>query len=320
MSNHTEPSGSARASNIVVFINPSAGAGRARNSLPRIQRVFESSSIPAEFVMTHSAEELESRVPEAILRGKNLLITAGGDGTFQALANAAFGADALLGIIPVGGGNDFATALGMPGDPVKATEALLAGQARLVDLVRVRTGDGRTRLYAGGGGVGLDAEAVRYASGAYRQLPGRIRYIASALTALARFDSLGVRIDFPGSNLPSSETQVLLAAALNSPTYGAGLRLAPDAKIDDGSLEVVMIEKLNKFEVLTLLPRLMGSGELRTPRVKRWRARGVRFTTQQPCMFHGDGEILGPTPVEIEVVPRAVRVLTPTVGLRVYPS
>jgi diacylglycerol kinase (ATP) len=314
MSNHTEPSVIVRASNIIVFSNPTAGAGRARNYLPCIQKVFESSSILAEFVVTRSAEELESYVQEAILRGKNLLVTAGGDGTFQALANAAFGADVLLGILPVGGGNDFATALGMPGDPIKATEVLLAGQERLVDLVRVCTGDGRTRLYAGGGGVGLDAEAVRYASGAYRQLPGRIRYIASALTALARFDSVGVRVDFPGSNLPSLETQALLAAALNSPTYGAGLRLAPDAKIDDGSLEVVMMEKLTKFEVLTLLPRLMGSGELRTSRVKRWRARCVRFTTQQPCMFQGDGEILGPTPVEIEVVPKAVRVLAPTIG------
>jgi diacylglycerol kinase (ATP) len=314
MSNHAEPSAIVSASNLVVFINPAAGAGRARNYLPHIQSVFESSSILAEFVTTHNAEELESRVQEAILRGNNLLVTAGGDGTFQAMANAAFGADVLLGIIPVGGGNDFAAALGMPGDPVKATQVLLAGQARLVDLVRVRTGDGRTRLYAGGGGVGLDAEAVRYASGAYRQLPGRTRYVASALTALVKFDSVGVRIDFPGSNLPSFETQALLAAALNSPTYGAGLRLAPYAKVDDGSLEVVMIEKLSKFEVLTLLPRLMGSGELRTSRVKRWCARRVRFTTQQPCTFHGDGEILGPTPVEIEVFPKAVRVLVPTVG------
>src|SRR5271167_3271259 len=107
MSNHAKPSGIARDSNIVVFINPTAGAGRARNYLPRIQRVFESSSILAEFVVTHSAEELESCVQEAILRRKNLLVTVGGDGTFQALANAAFGADVLLGIIPVGGGNDF---------------------------------------------------------------------------------------------------------------------------------------------------------------------------------------------------------------------
>jgi diacylglycerol kinase (ATP) len=314
MSVHAEPSGIVHNSKIIVFINPTAGAGRARKYLPLIERVFESFRSHAQFVITRSAEELESCAQEAILQGRNLLFTVGGDGTFQALANAAFGADVVLGIIPVGGGNDFAAALGIPGDPVKATEALLAGQVRLVDLVRVCNGDGRTRLYVGGGGVGLDAEAARYASGAYRHLPGRIRYIASALTALAGFDALNVRIDFPGSILPSFETQALLAAALNSPTYGAGLRLAPDATVDDGSVEVVMIEKLSMFEILTLLPRLMGSGELRTSRVKRWRAQRVRFITQQPCMFQGDGEILGPTPVEIEVVPKAVRVLAPTVG------
>jgi len=63
--------------------------------------------------------------------------------------------------------------------------------------------------------------------------------------------------------------------------------------------------------VLRLLPRLLGSGELGTSRVRRWRAQRVRLTTDRPCMFHGDGEILGPTPVDIEVVPKAVQVLAP---------
>jgi len=89
------------------------------------------------------------------------------------------------------------------------------------------------------------------------------------------------------------------------------VRLAPDAAIDDGSLQVVLIEVLSKLRVLTLLPRLMRSGELRTPRVKRWRAQRVKLTTNRPCFFHGDGEILGLTPVEIEVAPKAVRVLAP---------
>jgi YegS/Rv2252/BmrU family lipid kinase len=233
----------------------------------------------------------------------------GGDGTFQALANAAFGADVVLGVLPAGGGNDFAAALGLPSDPIKAAEAILRGQPRFVDLVRVRTGEGQTRLYAGGGGVGLDAEAARYASGTYRRLPGRFRYIASALRALAGYVPLDVRLDFPGSDFPPFEAKSLLAAALNSPTYGAGLRLAPGATVEDGSLHVVLIEDLSRFGVLTLLPRLMGSGELGTSRVRRWRAQRVRFTTGQPRVFHGDGEIIGPTPVEIEVVPRAVRVL-----------
>jgi diacylglycerol kinase (ATP) len=314
MSDHAEGASALHQDAAIVFVNPIAGRGRARTYMPRIRKVFESFGIDARFEIIGSAEKLESSARSAVLRQQRTLFAMGGDGTFQALANAAFGADVVLGIVPVGGGNDFAAALGMPSDPVEAAKALLAGQVRLVDLVRVRTGDGRTRLYAGGGGIGLDAEAARYASGAYRHLPGRIRYIASALTALAGFDALNVRIDFPGSDLPSFETQALLAAALNSPTYGAGLRLAPDATVDDGSLEVVMIEKLSMFEILTLLPRLMGSGELRTSRVKRWRAQRVRFITQQPCIFQGDGEILGPTPVEIEVVPKAVRVLAPTVG------
>jgi diacylglycerol kinase (ATP) len=263
-------------------------------------------------VLTRSAAELESCARNSILEKDRVLLAMGGDGTFQALANGAFGADVVLGVLPVGGGNDFAAALGLPSDPLKAAEAVLGGQPRSVDLVRVHTADGRTRLYAGGGGIGLDAEAAGYASGAYRRLPGRIRYLASALRALAGYLPLDVRVDFPGSDLVPFEAKSLLVAVLNSPTYGAGMRLAPDATIDDGSLHVVVIEALSKLSVLTMLPRLMGSGELRTSRVKRWRARRVRLEAARLCLFHGDGEIIGPTPLDIEVVPKAVRVLAPT--------
>jgi len=101
------------------------------------------------------------------------------------------------------------------------------------------------------------------------------------------------------------------AGVLNTPTYGAGLRFAPEAQIDDGLLDEVLIEDLSTFEVLALLPRLIFSGELRTSSVRRRRAQRVRLTTRKPTLFHGDGEIIGPTPVEIEVVPRALQVLAP---------
>jgi diacylglycerol kinase family enzyme len=276
-----------------------------------MQKLFESFQVDAQFVMTNSAAELESCAQDAISQGPRVLFAMGGDGTFQALANAAFGAETLLGVLPVGGGNDFGAALGLPGDPVKAGEAILRGNPRFVDLVRVRTANGRTRLYAGGGGVGLDAEAARYASGAYRRFPGRSRYLASALRALVGYVPLEVRIDFPSSDLVSWESKALLTAVLNSPTYGAGLRLAPGAALDDAALHVVLIEDIGTLGVLRLLPRLIASGELRTSRLKRWRVTKARLTTRKPSLFHGDGEILGLTPVEIEVVPRAVRVLAP---------
>ena len=311
MSGYSERPSVLRGASVVVFPNPVAGAGRARAFLPRIEELFRAFPVNAQFVMTNSAGELESSARATISQGRRFLFAMGGDGTFQALANAAFGADVVLGVLPLGGGNDFAVALGLPSDPIRAAEVVLCGEPRFVDLVRVRTGEGRTRLYVGGGGIGLDAEAARYAGGAYRRIPGRFRYIASALRALAGYVPLDVCLDFPGSDLPRYEAKALLAAALNSPTYGAGLRLAPGASLDDGLLDIVLLEDLSKTEVLRLLPKLIASGELRTSRVKHWRAPRVRLTTNRPCLFHGDGEILGTTPVEIEIVPHAIQVLVP---------
>jgi diacylglycerol kinase (ATP) len=300
-----------RASRALIFVNFTAGGGRARGCLQQIQELFISLEISAQFAPTDSAEELESAAKRAISQGRRALFAMGGDGTFQALANASYGTDVLLGILPVGGGNDFAAALGIPRDPVKAAAAVLRGRPRRVDLVSARTADGRTRFYVGGGGVGLDAEAARYASGLYRHFPGRIRYIAAALRALAGYKALEVRMEFPGSEQNPVAAWILLAGALNTPTYGAGLRLAPGATVDDGLLHVFLVEDLSTLSVLKLLPRLVASGELRTPRVKRWQASKVRLTTRKPSAFHGDGEILGSTPVEIELLPRAVQVLAP---------
>src|SRR6266849_10275665 len=163
MNDCAEASSILRESAVIVFVNSVAGGSRARSYLAQIRKLFESFHVHAQFVMTNSAAELESSAQNAILQGRRTLFAMGGDGTFQALTNAAFGADVLLSVLPVGGGNDFAAALGLPNDPVKAAEAILRGSPRLVDLVRVRTAEGRMRLYAGGGGIGLDAEAACYA-------------------------------------------------------------------------------------------------------------------------------------------------------------
>jgi len=295
----------------VVYVNPNAGRGRALACLPRIRKAFEAASVPAEFISVGSAKDLESSVPAEIHSGKRLLFALGGDGTLQALVNAAYGSDVVLGVLPAGGGNDFAAALQLPKDPVAAVEAILGGYPKRVDLARARTADGRVRFYLGGGGLGMDAEAARYANETFRRMPGRSRYIASALWAFCGHRAIGVRAEFPRSDLPSKEVNSLFAAVLNTPTYGSGIRLAPDARLDDGWLDAVMVEDLRALQVLKLLPRLLKSGELRTPQVQRMRVQAVNFTTDRPCMFHGDGEILGPAPAVIEVVPQAVRVLAP---------
>ena len=294
-----------------VFVNPTAGKGRSVPVVPEVRNIFERAGWAADVVETGSVQELERGGHAAIKNGSSLLVALGGDGTFQGLANAAYGADVILGILPGGGGNDFADALGLPQDAVLAAKAMLAGQVRWVDLARARTADGRERLYMGGGGLGIDAEAAQFANSRYREVAGRRRYMVSAVRALCSYRALEIRAEFPGTELPAVQRKVLLASVLNTPSYGAGIRLAPEAEVDDGLLDLVLVENRNVLSALTLLPRLMTTGELRARRMERVRVQRVRLTADRAAEFHGDGEILGPAPVEIEVLPRAVRILAP---------
>jgi diacylglycerol kinase (ATP) len=295
----------------VVFVNPHAGGGRAQRRLASVKALFCSRSFPAEFILTESANEMQSRVHAVISAGRRLLLAMGGDGTLQCLVNAARESEALLGVIPAGGGNDFAAELGLPKDPIAAAEAILSGQPRCVDVLRARTADGRERLYLGGGGIGLDADAALYSSGPCARLPGRLRYLASALRAFREFEGLRIRAEFPGSNLPAMDGPVLLAGVLNTPSYGAGLRLAPSARIDDGLLTTLFVKHLSTSEVLAALPRLLARGDLTESYVTRVSAPRVRLAADRKCLFHGDGEVLGPAPVEVDVLPKAVRMLAP---------
>ena len=295
----------------LVFVNPSSGGGKAISYLPQIQFLFKELGIPAEFVQTNAVTEIAELARKALAEGRKLLVAMGGDGTLQELVNAVYGSEVVVGVIPAGGGNDFAASLGLPKNPIAAARAMLQGEPRNVDLLRAKTSEGVVRLYVGGGGLGLDAESAQYAGTVFRGLPGRLRYIFSALTALWRFKPPRVTATFPESELRPLDSRALLAAALNTPTYGAGLCLAPDAALDDGLLDVVLVQNLRWDEVLFLLPRLFLTGELRTSRLIRVRAKQVRFTTDRPGIFHCDGEVLGSSPVTIEVVPNAIRVLAP---------
>jgi diacylglycerol kinase (ATP) len=307
-----QPSRKISAAKDLLLVNPVAGGGRAIASVPAIRELATLRGWNAEICITQSPVDLLSRIREAIDAGRQRIFVLGGDGTFQLLVNAAVGhPDSVLAVIPAGSGNDFAAALGLPSDPVQAATLLLDGEISQLDVLRVRTSDGHERLYVGGGGVGLDAEAVRHANGAYRNLPGRARYVLSAIHALVGFRSIRARVILGGEST-AVEATALLVGALNTPTYGGGVRLAPEAKIDDGCLELVVVEELRVHQILKLLPVLAFKGKLETERIRRFTTSSVKIETDRPCWFHGDGEVVGLTPVEITVVPRAIRVLRPS--------
>jgi len=294
----------------LLLVNPAAGGGRAAEVVPHLRAFAKQQGWEVEICITENPGHLSAQARDAAKAGRKRILVLGGDGTFQVLLNALVDyPKIILGVIPAGGGNDLAASLGLPQDPIRAAALILEGETALLDVVRVRTTEGKEWLYTGGGGVGLDAEASRYASGAYRNLRGRLRYLLAAIRALVGFHPIRVRIGMTASEPQNLEVTALVVGVLNTPSYGAGVCLAPDAKTDDGKLDLVVLEDLSVAEILALLPALTSRGDLKTKRVRRFSVECVRIETERPCWFHGDGELLGMTPVEISVVPRAVRVL-----------
>lgn len=295
----------------LVFANVQAGRGKARELIPLVENTLRNHGVEPEVRTTSSLKEMESQAKEAIQDGAKLVFALGGDGTLQGLVNAARGHDVVLGVIPAGGGNDFARALGLPSEPLAALNVAIMGEPRSVDLVSVRTREGHQRLYLGGGGVGLDADAVQLAGGRYKNWPGRSRYLAAAIHAYATHTPRRVRVTLEPSNEVPSWRESVLACILNTPTFGAGIRLAPNARIDDGLLDFVFLEELGLSRLLRILPQLAFRGTLYTPQLRTVQFRRLCLETETPAYFHGDGEPLGQTPVEIEVAPRAARFLAP---------
>ena len=297
----------------MILANPTAGGGLGREALRRLQAFALEKHWSAEFRSAESSAEFAQIAQREAARGRQRIFALGGDGTFQVLLNAVAGSTSIsIGVLPAGGGNDLASALGLPVDPVRAAEMILTqGEAVSLDAARVRTADGAERLYMGGGGVGLDAEAALFASGVYRKMRGRRRYLLSAIRALGKFRGVNVRVSLPGSEETSLQETALVLGILNTPSYGGGLRLAPEARLEDGGLDLVLMENLSALEIARILPRLAASGEIRTRRIQRHCVTRARIETERPCAFHADGEIIGMTPVEITVVPRAMRVWRP---------
>jgi len=288
---------------LLVLVNPAAGGGRARRAQPRLRDYLRDQQARADFVELASLEDIEQRAAEAARTGYTHLAVLGGDGTFHHAVNGACGHPLVLGFFPAGSGNDIAAGLGIPNDPIAAAHAFLRALPREVDAVRARCANARPRLYVGAGGVGFDAETAQLVNGKFRRLPGVTRYIAAALWLLGKFTPLELVAEMDGERWSGT---ALFAVAANAPSYGSGVKIAPAARMDDGWLEITLVGALSWTRLVEALPSVLRTGDLRWPEIHRYRARRVRFQTNRAALVHGDGEVLGESPVDIELLPKAI--------------
>ena len=155
--------------------------------------------------------------------------------------------------------------------------------------------------------MGLDAEAAHLANTRFRAWPGVTRYLAGAFTIFFREPLLDVTVEMDSANWSG---RALFVAVANATSYGSGVRIAPQAEMDDGLLDVVIVGDVGLLRLLEAIPIVLTSGDLRGfPEVTRYRCRRVSLRADRAARVHGDGEDLGVAPAEFEILPGAIRVM-----------
>jgi diacylglycerol kinase (ATP) len=233
--------------------------------------------------------------------GVDAVVACGGDGTVHYVLQALAGSDVALGTIPVGSGNDFAAALNLPADHRMACEVIGSGKTRRIDLARINE-----RWLASVAGTGLSAIVNRLVNHRPVWLGGRAGYLSAALRSLWAFEPKHMEIEFDAQRFAG---EVTLVAVGNTMSYGGGCKIVPEAKLDDGWLDLCIVKRVGKPTLLRNLPLLYRGGHVRHPAVAIHRARRVALSSSEPMELFGDGEYIQNLPVSIEVAPAALRVI-----------
>lgn len=297
----------ARTSREFVILNPAAGGCSAEEVQRVLERHFSCADGSCRVHRTTGAENLEELAREAAREGCEVVIAAGGDGTVSAVAGGLVGTKVPLGILPLGTGNVLARELGIPLGLEEAC-VLIAGPHRetAIDALRIETRHFFTQV-----GIGIDALMIRDTSKAQKKRFGRLAYLWTAATRLWGSRPRRFVIRLPGQpDLRSHASQVLVA---NSKTLGQKpFTWGPDIRLDDGRANVCVVKARTLWHYLKLALAVARGRHRENPHVVYLVAdREIEIASSKPMPVQADGEIVGETPVRVEVVPRALRIITP---------
>jgi diacylglycerol kinase (ATP) len=293
---------------LVVLVNPASRGGRGIRSLKPVLERLRRGGRSVSVIVGRSAADALARAEVAVAREPDALVAFGGDGLVHLAVRALAGTAVPLGIIPTGTGNDIADALGIPRrDPLAAADIVARGVSRPLDAVRVGAGPDRPEgeRFAGVLACGFDSK-VNERANAMTRPSGKARYLLALVQELRSFAPIPFRITLDGEVV---EREAILVAVANTRSYGAGMRICPEARPDDGLLDVLVLGAVSRGQFLQTFPRVYRGAHLAHPAVTVRRARNV--TVEAPDVIaYADGERIGPAPVDCAVEPGALRVLT----------
>jgi diacylglycerol kinase (ATP) len=293
-----------------AIVNPAAGRGRARARLPRVLDALAAVDLDVEIVLSASALDLVTRARDAFGRGR-AVVACGGDGTVCMLAGVAADTDGVLGILPLGSGNDFARQLELPrGDHEAAIDVLRTGRVVRADLGRAHTADGATTWFTTVANTGFDAVANAWANGV-TWTSGSPLYVLATLRTLAAYSPTPVRVTVDDTII---ETDAWLVAVGNTRTYASGMMITPAASVHDGLLDVCVVGPVSRTAFLRTFPSVFSGTHVEHPEVRTARGTQVTVETLDPAPavdLWASGEHAGPLPAHLEPAAGALAVVVP---------
>jgi len=286
---------------VAVIINPVSGRARdgARAKARLALAVVGVHGDSADVFVTEGVGHARELALAAVKRGVRLVLAWGGDGTVNEVASALVFGDVPIGIIPAGSGNGLARELGVHVRPERAIADALAAEPRAMDV-----GEVAGRCFVNIAGIGFDAHVASRFAAARRR--GFLGYAGITARALTSYVPQTYRISSGGAH---EESRAVLVTIANSAQFGNGALIAPGARVDDGELDLVVVEERSRFRTVCGLPRLFNGTVAQIAGCSIKRIRDVTVEADQPMMFHVDGEpIQGGTRLRARVLPGALRV------------
>lgn len=291
-----------------LIVNPSAGSDAAVRYLTLINERIRRRVGLLDIVITTGEGDAARAAEDAVLCGYDHLFVAGGDGTLNEVLNGIGavpgGFDAVvLGIVPLGTGNDFASALGYPADIAAAVDILADARASCVDV-----GQLNDRYFINVSAGGFIAEVSDAVSPQLKDVAGRLAYLVGGATVVLEHQPFDVRVE---SSPRSVSMAINMFAVCNSRLIGGGRLIAPDARVDDGLLDVYLVEAMSKVEFVGLLTRMSEGKHASDERVTYFRAAELDLRFDTPVKVNTDGQVLETDRCRYRVLPGALRVLRP---------
>ena len=289
---------------VAVILNPASGAGKTLKLVPRVTKALQRLERPFHLHLTTRAGEAPDVAKQFALDGAAVVISVGGDGTLNEVANGllASGRDVPLGLVSSGHGSDFVRTAKTPKSVEDAIALACCGKSRRIDVGRADFDDGTTRHFVNVAGLGFDAAVAQRVQ--KTRLPGStLPYLVALGTTLFRYRNIQVAVEADGEVI--SKVAVFVTVA-NGKYFGGGLMITPMAEFDDGLLDLAVIGDLGKLELLKEVPGVYKGKHIDHPKFLHRRARSIRIETAAPARVQVDGELIGSAPVTFTIEPCAL--------------